>query len=312
MDEELKKILTELNIPLDVEGTHKIEALEKNKIAFFGDIKFKKYLLPNTGAYILTSKELYDLAKTVEGNTYIIVESPAKVFFKLHNLFHKGKKQFTVPMDSNIVIGENTEIHPTAKIYPNVVIGSNVKIGENTVIYPNVSIYDRIEIGKNCIIESGTVMGTEGFRTVQDEQGVNQDVTHLGKVIIGDFVKIGSCSAVNRGLFIDTVIENHVKIAGFCEIGHNTFIGENTVICSSVNVNGSTKIGKNCWISSGCSIADHVEIGDNCTLRLNSVVASSIPQNSTVAGFYAMKNEGWLMKIKDDFKKYCLNQKKQK
>ena len=54
-------------------------------------------------------------------------------------------------------------INDNVIIYANSYIGERSIIGENTIIYANVSIYDNSKIGQNCNIQSGAIIGSEGF-----------------------------------------------------------------------------------------------------------------------------------------------------
>ena len=92
-------------------------------------------------------------------------------------------------------------------IMPGTFIGKGCKIGKGTILYANCSLYDSVEIGANCIIHSGAVLGSDGLGFAK-ENGKWVKIEHLGSVIIGDDVEIGSNSTIDRGSVGDTSISD--------------------------------------------------------------------------------------------------------
>ena len=80
-------------------------------------------------------------------------------------------------------IGGETLIGNNVKIYPNVYVGDNVKIGDNTVIFSGAKIYSETEIGKNCVINSGAIIGADGFGFAPSPSLITLYCKPLGVVI---------------------------------------------------------------------------------------------------------------------------------
>jgi len=313
-------MLAELGIPKEVDGTCGIQFLEKNKITFFNNIKYMKYVLPNKGCFILTNKALIEKLKKIPGNTYIVVEDPALSFVLIHNAFNADRRSFkrsdaqntiasSCELHPSVVLGGNVRIGKGSMLEANVRIGNDVSIGENAVIYPNVVIYDNVEIGKNCIIDSGTVIGADGFNPIVDAKGVPHLVIHTSGVKIGNNVEIGANSTIDRGTFKETIIEDNVKIDNHVHVGHNDVIKENARLAASCCIGGSTIIGRNVWVGIGATVTDNVEVGDDVRIQINAVVVSFVPAGKTVSGIYAMDNDAWLMHMKDLYKNYGQSQR---
>src|SRR3989344_4468638 len=195
-----KTVQKKYNIP-DNDGTCSLENIEKNKVSFIKYIEYKKFLKNGQGVIVLTSKDIYENIKDIKGNTYIIVDNPHLAFIEYHNSLHKDFKPFNTGnekpiagkgcnIDSTVRFGKNVKIGNNVKILPNTVIGSNVSIGDNTIINSNVSIYDKVSIGSKCIIDSGAVIGGEGFSTAMDK-GKAVRLINIGGVRIGNNVEIG-------------------------------------------------------------------------------------------------------------------------
>ena len=312
-----KTIQKKYSIPNN-EGTCGLENAEKNKVTFIKYIDYKKFLKKDQGMFVLTSKGIYEKIKEIKGNTYIVVDDPHLAFIEYHNALHKGFMPLNTGnenpitgkncnIDKTVRFGKNVKIGSNAKILPNTVIGSDVSIGNNTIINSSVSIYDNVSIGNNCIIDSGVVIGGEGFSTVMDKEKKATRLINIGGVIIGNNVEVGSNSAIDRASFSYTKINDNVKIDNLVYISHNVFIGEDTRICGLSCFGGSCKIGKRVWVGLGCTVKDHVDVGDDCKIQLNSVLVNSIPNGTEVSGFYAIPSKGWLMHMKDVYKKHISN-----
>lgn len=184
------------------------------------------------------------------------------------------------------VIGKAVTIKCGAVIGPYSVIGDGVKIGANTVIEPHVSL-SFCEIGSDCRIKSGAVIGGAGFGIAKDEKGLI-DLPHLGRVIIGNRVSIGSQTCIDRGQLGDTFISDDVKIDNLVQIGHNVSVGQATMMAGHVGISGSCHIGKNVQIGGNVGLSDHVIIGDNAMIAAKSGVMHNIPAGEAWSGYPAM------------------------
>lgn len=170
------------------------------------------------------------------------------------------------------VIGAGAEIGAGCEVHSGVSIGAGVKVGEGTVIYPNATLYPGTVVGRRCILHAGVVIGADGFKFIADERGKQMKVRHIGGVRIGDDVELGANTCVDRAMLDDTVIGNGVKMDNLVQVGHNSSIGDNTVIVGFCAISGSVRIGKNVIIGGQVGIADHVEIADGTILAAKTGV----------------------------------------
>jgi len=185
-----------------------------------------------------------------------------------------------VHIDEGAIIRKNTIIHS------HVAIGRECDIGERCILYSNVSIYNHTTLGSGCILHSGTVVGADGFG-YEKNQSSWEKIPHIGNVIVGNDVEIGSNTSIDRGCLSDTIIGNGVKIDNQVQIAHNCTIGDHTVIVSGTLIGGSVTIGEGCTIAGNVGISDNVTIGQNVTILGQSGVTKSIDSGKTVSGFPA-------------------------
>ena len=78
-------------------------------------------------------------------------------------------------------------------------------------MHNNVVVEKNCKIGDNTIIQSGTVIGSDGFGTVI-EDGKHLNFPHIGSIVIGRDVWIGSNVTIDRGTIGETVIGDNTKI----------------------------------------------------------------------------------------------------
>jgi UDP-3-O-[3-hydroxymyristoyl] glucosamine N-acyltransferase len=202
---------------------------------------------------------------------------------------------FYLEWDKPVGIHETAIIYPGAKIGkdaiigPYSIIGPQVEIGNGCQIGSHVSIEGIVKIGNRFSIKSSSSIGGQGFSFVRDEQGVPLHFPHIGKIIIGDDVWMGSSTTIERGGLGNTTICDNVKIDDLVQLGHNITVGKNTCIAAGVIICGGSVIGQGCWIAPRSVLNDHIYIGHNVLVGLGSVVMKNVQDNSVVVGVPAKK-----------------------
>ena len=149
--------------------------------------------------------------------------------------------------------------------------------GRGSRLWANVTVYHEIQIGQDCLIQSGTVIGADGFGYAND-RGNWVKIPQLGTVVIGDRVEIGACTTIDRGALDNTLIGNGVIIDNQCQIAHNVVIGDNTAVAGGVIMAGSLKIGRYCMIGGASVINGHMEICDKVTVTGMGMVMRPITE----------------------------------
>ncbi len=203
--------------------------------------------------------------------------------------FARLVRQFFCTKPDAELIHPRASMHPLAKLHSSVRIGANCIIGacsmgENCVIEENTIVTDGAVLGNNVHIRQNCIIGAEDFGPIRLEDSSVILFPQIGNVIIEDDVEIFAGTIVGRGTLAATTIKKGVKIDAMCQIGHNTSIGENTVITAGSIILGSAKIGKNSYIGSHSVIRNECSIGDTCLVGMGSVVTKSFGDNVMVVG----------------------------
>lgn len=198
-----------------------------------------------------------------------------------------------VSVGANAVIESGCSLGAGVQIGPGCFIGKDCTIGDNSKIWANVTIYHGSKLGKHCLIQSGAIIGADGFGYANDK-GQWLKIPQLGNVILGDRVEIGASTTIDRGALDDTILADGVIIDNQCQIAHNVTIGENTAIAGCTVVAGSANIGRQCTIGGAVAINGHMEIADNVYITGFSMVTKAIKEPGVYSsGMPASTNKEW-------------------
>ena len=195
------------------------------------------------------------------------------------------------------VIGEQVQVGSRSVLDANVVIEANTTIGTDCVIKSQVVIGHDCILGNHVRLHAGVSIGAEGFGfapTSNPSVTGWERIAQLGRVVIGDHVRIGSQTCIDRGAIDDTVIGNHVIIDNLVQVAHNVRIGDGTAIAAQTGIAGSTTIGKRCIIGGAVGITGHIDITDDVTLSGMTMVTKSITKSGSYSsGTAAMPTANW-------------------
>lgn len=197
-------------------------------------------------------------------------------------------------------------IHPLSVVAPDAIIGRNVRIGAFTIIEAGVEIGDfawimshavihsQAKIGKSCVIKDGAIIGSEGYGFVKDENGVQIHPPQLGRVLIGDNVWVGAHATVERGMLVDTVIEDGVKIDDLVHIGNGACIRRNALITAGSVLAYNVEIGENVVLAPSVSVREGCSIVAGAIIGQSAAVVESINIPGVYVGVPAKKISGVL------------------
>ena len=296
------------NADVVVESIAPLEKAQANQLTFISNSKFRP-LLKDSQAGVLVVSEA-DVEFCSANANLLIVKDPYLAYALLAQYMDSTPKAAqgiaaSASISPDAQLGENVSIGANAVIESGVVLGDNViigagcfigkntKIGAGTQLWANVSVYHEVEIGKNCLIQSGAVIGGDGFGYAND-RGRWVKIPQTGQVIIGNNVEIGACTCIDRGALDATVIEDNVIIDNLCQIAHNVHIGTGTAVAGGVIMAGSLKVGRYCLIGGASVINGHMEICDQVTVTGMGMVMRPITEPGVYSsGIPLQPNKEW-------------------
>ena len=274
----------------DITSLSSLNNVKNNSLLFYSDIINFKFKLKDNMVYDLKKLEKFkniaiitaDEIKNKISIPIISSENPRLDFQRVAMEFFT-RDEFSPNIHKTAIVEKSSSIGKDVYIGPHCYIGNNVKIGDKTKILANVCIYGKTQIGSNSVILSNTTIGSEGFSFYFDADEFFH-FPHLGSVLIGDNVWIGSNCTVEKSQIDQTIIEDHVKIDDIVHIGHNSIVKKAAQITAGSVISGRAKIGKGCWIAPNSVIDAGCEIGDGCIVGTASLVMSNFPKNSVIVG----------------------------
>jgi len=280
-----------VNPNIVIDSIEKLETAGPGSISFCTHASYHKLLETTNASAVLLAESEAETCKV----PVLISENPRLALAKLLGLCVPDVSTEAVDLiHPSAVLGANVTLGRNVKIGPHCTVGDNCSLGDDTVLKANVVLYHGVTLGKRCAVHSGTVIGSDGFGYAVDEKGNWVKMPHLGGVIIGDDVEIGSNTSIDRGMIDDTVIGNRVIIDNLVQIGHNVNIGDNTAIAGCVGIAGSATIGKYCLIGGASSIAGHISLADKVHITATSAVSNTINKAGVYSsGLPARENSDW-------------------
>ncbi|MCG8155500.1 UDP-3-O-(3-hydroxymyristoyl)glucosamine N-acyltransferase [Brenneria goodwinii] len=291
---------------LVITGIASTHSAKPGQITFLSDSRYRGQLAESkASAVVLTEADLpyCQVAALVVKNPYLTYARMAQLMdttpVPATDIAPSAVIAADATLGQNVSIGANAVIESGVRLGDNVCIGpgcfigKNARIGAGTRLWANVTIYHSVEMGEQCLIQSGAIIGSDGFGYAND-RGNWIKIPQLGSVRIGDRVEIGASTTIDRGALDDTIIGNGVIIDNQCQIAHNVVIGDNTAVAGGVIMAGSLKIGRYCMIGGASVINGHMEICDKVTVTGMGMVMRPITEPGVYSsGIPLQPNKVW-------------------
>ena len=182
------------------------------------------------------------------------------------------------------VVSNNYSIDKSARIGANTFISSGCIIESDCVIGSNCFIGPNTHIMKKCFIQCNSSIGVIGLGYHFNLKRERLLFPHLGRVLIGTDVVIGSNCVIVKGQLDDTTIGNSTRIGNLVNVGHNVQIGEHCAISSGTCIAGGVRIGYSVNVAMGVKINAKIFLDDHSQVGLGSVVTKSVQANQSVFG----------------------------
>ncbi len=275
----------------------KIEHGKPGELCFFANPKYEHYVYTSKASILLVNKDFQP--KEAVTPTLVRVENAYDALAELlayvksqHKSYRRHRGRCRIAFSSKIgkkvwigdfvTIGKKTTIGDCTKIYDNVTIGANVKIGEKCIIYPGAHIFSDTVVGDRTILHAGCIIGDDGFGNALQPDGSWKKIEHVGNVIIGNDVEVGSNATIDKAPMESTIIEDGVRIDNLCLIAHNVVVGKNTAMAGQSGIAGSAVIGEGCIIAGQAGIVGHIKVADHTTIAAQAGVIGNVRKSGEV------------------------------
>ena len=193
-------------------------------------------------------------------------------------------------------------------------VQSDVVVGRDTVIHPNVYLEGRTVIGEACEIHSGVriVDSTIGSRVTVRNYCIITESTLAEDVIVGPFAHLRPASNVRAGAHIGNFVElkkttlgpgskaSHLTYLGDATIGEKVNVGAGTITCNYDGVvKHPTVIEDGAFIGSDSALVAPVTVGKGAYVAAGSTIVEDVPPGALgIARGRQVNKEGWTKKRK--------------
>jgi UDP-3-O-[3-hydroxymyristoyl] glucosamine N-acyltransferase len=287
-----------------ISGAAPFETADPDQISFAVGPFLKRLDASRAGAFIVPR------GAGVQGRDSIEADWPQAAFANALRLFYPRRRPEAgiaptavigsglecgeaVSIGAGTVIGDGVTLGPGVILHPCVVLGDGVSVGAGSEIFSHVTILAGCRIGERVRIQSGTVIGSDGFGYAREGDRYIK-IPHRGIVQVDDDVEIGACNTIDRATYGRTWLQRGVKTDNLVHIAHNVTVGENTVIVAQVGISGSVTIGRQVILAGQAGVAGHLSIGDGATVGPRAGVVRSVAPGDVVSGTPQMPHRQWL------------------
>lgn len=285
-----------------ITGVAGLEEAKEGDISFLANRRYHNRIASSNAVAVIVGE---GNGAVPDDKNYLIVPNPYLTFLLTVELFHPQNEDFTPSIHPTAVIDPSAEVGSRVYIGPLAVVekgarigddvilqarsyvGARAVIGEKTRVMPNSTVLHDVKVGRRCLLQSGCVLGGDGFGFVCDNTGQQQKIPQVAGLEIGDDVEIGSNTTIDRGTLSPTRIGNGVKCDNLVHIAHNVEIGDNSLVIAQVGISGSTKVGSSVILAGQAGIGGHLTIGDKVKVGAQAGVTKSVADGAEISGYPA-------------------------
>ncbi len=182
-------------------------------------------------------------------------------------------------------------IHPQAIVDPGARLADDVTVGPWSIIGPDVEVGPGTIIEPHVVIRGPTTIGAGNhiyqFASVGDATPDLKYRNEPTRLTIGDRNTIREGVTIHRGTVQDrgeTVIGNDNLIMAYVHIGHDSVIGNHTILVNNVALAGHVHVGDWAILSGYTLVHQFCRIGPHSFSGMQTAIGKDVPAYVTVSG----------------------------
>ncbi len=182
-------------------------------------------------------------------------------------------------------------IHSHALVDPSAKVADDVEIGPWTLIGPGVEIGPGCKIESHVVIKGPTRIGAGNhiyqFSTIGEATPDLKYRDELTYLVIGDNNIIRENVTIHRGMVQDraeTTIGNNNLIMAYVHIGHDSCIGNHTILVNNTALAGHVQVGDWAILSGYTLVHQFCKIGAHSFSGMGTAIGKDVPAYVTVSG----------------------------
>ncbi len=182
-------------------------------------------------------------------------------------------------------------IHPQAIVDPGASLAEDVHVGPWSCIGPDVEIGAGCVIEPHVVIRGPTVIGAGThiyqFSSVGEATPDLKYRNEPTRLVIGERNVIREGVTIHRGTVQDrgeTLIGNDNLIMAYAHIGHDSVIGNHTILVNNVALAGHVHVGDWAILSGYTLVHQFCRIGAHSFSGMQTAIGKDVPAYITVSG----------------------------
>jgi UDP-3-O-[3-hydroxymyristoyl] glucosamine N-acyltransferase len=294
---------------VEITGVAGIEQAQPGHLTFVANVKYAPLARSTRASAVLVTPEFPAVSAAMLRTAH-----PSLRFAEAIDIFYKPPAyppgiHPTAQIAVTARIGKNAHVGAYAVIMDGVQIGDRARILPHVVIYPSVSIGDDFfahahsivrensRLGNNVLLQNGAIVGSDGFGFAKDTAGHWRKTTQAGSAVLEDDIEIQALSCIDRATVGETRLGAGVKVDNLVQVGHNSQVGADSLLCAQAGLAGTSELGKGVILAGQAGVAGHCKLGDGVILTAQSGISHDVAPGKIMSGSPAFDNRQWLRSV---------------
>jgi UDP-N-acetylglucosamine acyltransferase len=182
-------------------------------------------------------------------------------------------------IDERAIVDPGAKLADDVRVGPWTLIGPDVEIGPGSIIESHVVIKGPTTIGANNHIYQFSTVG----EATPDLKYRNEPT----RLVIGDHNIIRENVTIHRGTVQDrseTTIGNHNLMMAYVHIGHDSVLGDHTILVNNTALAGHVHVGDWAILSGYTLVHQFCKIGPHSFSGMGTAIGKDVPAFVTVSG----------------------------
>jgi bifunctional UDP-N-acetylglucosamine pyrophosphorylase/glucosamine-1-phosphate N-acetyltransferase len=188
-------------------------------------------------------------------------------------------------VDTTVVVGRDTVLHPGVRLAGRTTIGDECVIGTGSQL-TDTTIGDRVTLLPYCVLDGSQV---------EDEATLGPFARLRRGSRIGPAAEVGNFIEIKQATLGRRVKAHHVGYIGDATVGEGANIGAGTVTCNFDGLQKHlTRIGARAFVGTNSSLVAPLTIGDDAYVGAGSVITRDVPAGALATERAPQEiKEGW-------------------
>ena len=182
-------------------------------------------------------------------------------------------------------------IDSQARVDPSAKLADDVVVGPWTLIGPEVEIGPGCKIESHVVIKGPTIIGANNhifqFSSIGEATPDLKYHDEPTRLLIGDNNIIRESVTIHRGTVQDrseTTIGDHNLLMAYVHIGHDSILGNHTILVNNTALAGHCQIGDWAILSGFTLVHQFCKLGPHCFSGMGTAIGKDVPAYVTVSG----------------------------